>query len=272
MAPSVPLILYVVLQFVAFFFVLVGTPIDMFRSSNSSVFVGQCITLWGFKRDCFSLNYVRTVDVSFEKCPSRIARFRLAQGCAIISIFVYGAAFILGLILLFCCSLLRWVCLVLNVVGMVTSCVVWAAMAVTYNKTDDRACLPVKTLGRYGAAFVLFVLAWILDVINIFLHRVATPRLSTALPSDPPPAYRLLSPRPPCCVVLPPPHPCRCLCRLPRRRPSHSLALVRCRPWRPVYPSFSTWSSSSWRSSSCWWERRLTCSAAATAVFSLASA
>ncbi|TPP51068.1 Amastin surface glycofamily protein [Leishmania donovani] len=128
MTPSIPVIVYVVLQFVAFFFVLVGTPIDMFRSSNSSVFVGQCITLW-----------------------------------------VYGGAFMLGFILLFCCSLLRWVCLVLNVVGMVTSCIVWAAMAVTYNKTDDRVCLPVKTLGRYGAGFVLFVLAWILDVINIIL-------------------------------------------------------------------------------------------------------
>ncbi|TPP52545.1 Amastin surface glycofamily protein [Leishmania donovani] len=39
-----------------------------------------------------------------------------------------------------------------------------------------------------------------------------------------------------------------------------------------LYGSLSTWSCSSWRSSSCWWERRLTCSAAATAVFSLASA
>ncbi|TPP51073.1 Amastin surface glycofamily protein [Leishmania donovani] len=136
MTPSIPVIVYVVLQFVAFFFVLVGTPIDMFRSSNSSVFVGQCITLWGMRHHLHP-SVRRSVHA--------------------------------GLYLLFCCSLLRWVCLVLNVVGMVTSCIVWAAMAVTYNKTDDRVCLPVKTLGRYGAGFVLFVLAWILDVINIIL-------------------------------------------------------------------------------------------------------
>ncbi|TPP52543.1 putative integral membrane protein [Leishmania donovani] len=83
MTPSIPVIVYVVLQFVAFFFVLVGTPIDMFRSSNSS-------------------------------------------GCAIISILVYGGAFMLGLfavLLLFApiwCRLralvLAWILDVINII------------------------------------------------------------------------------------------------------------------------------------------------------------
>ncbi|AYU82520.1 amastin-like surface protein, putative [Leishmania donovani] len=168
MAPSVPLILYVVLQFVAFLLLLVGMPIEVFRlrvAGGSTV----CITLWGQKLSCTSVGYLFFQEVVWRSCRKRVARFRAAQAFVIISIFVSLAAFIAGVTFLYGISLLRWVCLVLNVVGMVTSCVVWAAMAVTYNKTDDRVCLPVKTLGRYGAGFVLFVLAWILDIINIIL-------------------------------------------------------------------------------------------------------
>ncbi|CAJ1992538.1 amastin-like surface protein [Leishmania donovani] len=127
-----------------------------------------CFTLWGDKVTCDSSGYLQYVELLWKDCPSRITRFRLAQGCAIISIFVYFAALVLGFLLLYGVSLLRWVCLVLNVVGMVTSCVVWAAMAVTYNK-DEMNCFAIKTIGQYGAGFVLFVLAWILDVINIII-------------------------------------------------------------------------------------------------------
>ncbi|CAC9538387.1 Amastin_surface_glycoprotein_-_putative [Leishmania infantum] len=42
-------------------------------------------------------------------------------------------------------------------------------MAVTYNKDEGMNCFAIKELGSYGAGFVLFVLAWILDVINIII-------------------------------------------------------------------------------------------------------
>ncbi|CBZ40960.1 uncharacterized protein [Leishmania mexicana MHOM/GT/2001/U1103] len=167
MAYNVLLLVYVILQFIAFLLVLVATPMEMFRqkdvSPDGSFF---CYTLWGFKFNCRSLDYDVPIHEVFTNCPVLLHRFRAAQAFAIISIFVYGAAFILGLILLFCSPSLRMVCLALNIVGIATLCVVWAAMAVTYNTYDGPQCLRVNIFLKYGAGFVLFVIAWILDIIN----------------------------------------------------------------------------------------------------------
>ncbi|TPP50481.1 Amastin surface glycofamily protein [Leishmania donovani] len=63
----------------------------------------------------------------------------VAAAFAVISIFVYGTAFVLGLIALCCCACLRWVCLALNVAGIATLCIVWASMVVTFNKYEGPA-------------------------------------------------------------------------------------------------------------------------------------
>ncbi|XUY37175.1 amastin-like protein [Leishmania panamensis] len=163
------LIVYVFVQFFAFFFVLFGTPIDMFRLIGSSSSPSEAIvtTLWGSKKGLFSSGYGLEFTRQWRTCPNRLTRFRVAQAFALISIFVYGAAFVLGVIQLFCCAYLRWVCLALNVVGAVTLCIVWAAMVVTFYTNESFICAEQGRLYTYGSGFVLFVLAWILDIINI---------------------------------------------------------------------------------------------------------
>ncbi|TPP50483.1 Amastin surface glycofamily protein [Leishmania donovani] len=120
-------LVYAILQFIAFFFVLVATPIDMFRSRKDF------------------------------------------PAFAVISIFVYGTAFVLGLIALCCCACLRWVCLALNVAGIATLCIVWASMVVIYYKDEGFACSPFRDFFSYGAGFALLVVAWCLDIINVGL-------------------------------------------------------------------------------------------------------
>ncbi|CAJ1992514.1 amastin-like surface protein [Leishmania donovani] len=167
---NIPLILYVVLQLVAFILLLAGTPSDIFiRTDHGPGYPTICLTLWGFKTDCSSRHHTLTIDRTFGACPPRVHRFRAAQAFTIISILVYGAAFIAGLTLLFCCSFLRLVCLALNIVGSVTLCVVWAAMAVTYNKADGPQCTRLSEVYKYGSGFVLFLIAWLLDIINIII-------------------------------------------------------------------------------------------------------
>ncbi|CBZ40992.1 uncharacterized protein [Leishmania mexicana MHOM/GT/2001/U1103] len=164
------LLLYVALQFVAFLLVLVATPLDMFRRRRSVPgFSLTCITLWGFKFDCDSSDYSLTLDVFSTGCISRVYRFRAAQGLAVISIFVYGAAFVGGLILLFGCCFLRLVCLALNIVSIATLCVVWALMVVSYFKNDGPNCSSLTEGNIYGRGFILFVIAWILDIINTII-------------------------------------------------------------------------------------------------------
>ncbi|AYU82511.1 Amastin surface glycoprotein, putative [Leishmania donovani] len=171
---NVSLVVYVVLQFFAFLFVLVGTPSDMFRER----FRGGdplCITLWGLRVTCSSSDYLLFIEMYWSDCRGRVARFRAAQGCAIISVFVFAAALIAGLTLLFCCSSLRLVCLALNIVGSVTVFVVWVAMATTFHHNDGSRCPPMKVDSVYGSGFVLFLIAWLLDIINIILLLPYTP-------------------------------------------------------------------------------------------------
>nr|CAJ2471614.1 unnamed protein product [Leishmania braziliensis] len=168
MAWSIGLLIYVVVQFVAFLLVLAATPIDMYRFRNpDGRSPNQCITLWGLKITCSGSSYDFDSDDIWEDCPPRRDRFRVSEAFAVISVLVYCAAFVLGVIMLFCCRYLRWVCLALNSVGAVTLWIVWVCMAVSYHKNEGPDCEPIKEFYTYGAGFVLLVLAWLLDILNI---------------------------------------------------------------------------------------------------------
>ncbi|CAJ1018460.1 Amastin surface glycoprotein, putative [Leishmania lindenbergi] len=167
MAFTLALLLYAVLQFIAFLFVLVGTPLDMFHLRSGGRFGNTpCITLWGLNEECYTSRNDISLDTLWMDCPSRRDRFRVAQVFAIISIFVYGLAALLGFILLCCCSCLRWVCLALNIAGIATLCVVWASMVRTYEKADG-FCVREKLVSFFGVGFSLLVMAWCLDITNI---------------------------------------------------------------------------------------------------------
>ncbi|CAJ1004890.1 putative Amastin surface glycoprotein [Leishmania naiffi] len=170
MALSIGFLIYTVVQFVAFVCVLTATPIDMFGFRNGSTltrFPNQCITLWGVKTECKSLMYESLSERQWRRCPARRNRFRAAQAFAVISIFVYGAAFVLGAIMLFCCRWLRWVCLTLNSVGAVTVCIVLVSMVVTYNMDEGTSCFALKIFYIFSTGFFLLVVACALDVLNI---------------------------------------------------------------------------------------------------------
>ncbi|CAJ02262.1 amastin-like protein [Leishmania major strain Friedlin] len=170
MACRINLLLYVISQFLAFLFVLVGTPIDMFRPHNTSR-IGNtpCLTLWGGKEECYSTKYDVRSDDLWANCTDRLLQFRVAEALAVISIFVYGLAFILGFIALCCCFCLRWVCLTLNILGIGTLGVVWALMVVVYYKDDGLLCPRKKPDHLFGAGFILFVSSWCLDVLGIIV-------------------------------------------------------------------------------------------------------
>ncbi|CAJ1013585.1 Amastin surface glycoprotein, putative [Leishmania lindenbergi] len=166
---TLALLLYVIVQFIAFLFVLVGTPIDMFRPKDEGRFDNSpCITLWGYKDKCYSRMLFQNSDDLWSPCPGRGSRFRVAQALVIISIFVYGTAAAFGFIMLCCCSSLRLVCLALNITGVITLCVVWASMVKTYYTLDGQ-CFGLRFRMNFGSGFALLVFAWVLDIINIVL-------------------------------------------------------------------------------------------------------
>ncbi|CAG9569381.1 amastin-like protein [Leishmania major strain Friedlin] len=187
MACRIGMLLYVISQFLAFLFVLVGTPIDMFRVKGLGRFANTpCLTLWGGKEECYSTKYDVSYDELWANCNDRLLQFRVAEALAVISIFVYGLAFILGFIALFCCLCFRWVCLTLNILGIGTLGVVWALMVVVYYKDDGLLCPRVSSRFDFGFGFILLLVAWSLNIINIVLLLLPCPLVDSGTPKTRP--------------------------------------------------------------------------------------
>nr|CAJ2472096.1 unnamed protein product [Leishmania braziliensis] len=161
-------IVYSILQFIAFLLVLVGTPLDMFRLQSSEDFEDRpCLTLWGLKPYCNSIVYSLTSDERFSLCPVRSKRFRISQRLAVVSVVVYCAAFAVGVIMLYCCVYLRWVCLGLNIVGFVTLATLCALMVLSYKTDENPLCPKLRDDYDFGVGFSLFAAALCLDAIDI---------------------------------------------------------------------------------------------------------
>nr|CAJ2471315.1 unnamed protein product [Leishmania braziliensis] len=166
---NIALLVYAVVQFFAFLFVLVATPLDMFRFRMNFFNITGCMTLWGLKNTCNSISHNITVYTVWADCPVRLRLFRAAGALAIISIFIYGAAFVLGVVMLFYRLILRWICLGLNIAGAISLFFIWVTMVITFLRDDDGPCPDLQRFTQYGVGFALFVVAWVLDIINILL-------------------------------------------------------------------------------------------------------
>lgn len=59
----------------------------------------------------------------------------------VISVILYALAALLGFLMLYCCSLLRYVCLALKVVGLLTLGITWGLMVTEFNKGEGRFAL-----------------------------------------------------------------------------------------------------------------------------------
>ncbi|CBZ40998.1 uncharacterized protein [Leishmania mexicana MHOM/GT/2001/U1103] len=167
MAVKLGVIIYVVLQLIAFVFVMIGTGVDMFYIKPEGSFgLRVCITLWGGKTDCRKVQVSNPGNKLWLLCPRIRDNFRLAQAFAIISIFVYGAALLFGCLLLYCCTGFRWLCLALNIVGAVTAGFVWALMVMTY-KVHAPKYVELSRVFDFGTGFGLYVCAWVLDILDL---------------------------------------------------------------------------------------------------------
>lgn len=170
-------IIYSILQCIAFLFILVGSPIDQFRAKDTDVFsVKGCLTFWGYKEKCYSLTYNQRPPTLFADCNGRKTRFQAAEAFSIISIALSLLGLIFGFVQLCCCRCLRWVCFVLNLLLVGTVCVCWACMVSEYynnrSSNDGTAsanvnCIRLKDSSKYGAGFALYVTGWGLCFLNM---------------------------------------------------------------------------------------------------------
>ncbi|CAM38633.1 amastin-like protein [Leishmania braziliensis MHOM/BR/75/M2904] len=187
------IVMYCVLQLIAFLFLLVGTPTGQFRVPNKVAFSGgSCLTVWGLKNKCTSTKWdVRTSNL-WAGCPERLKRFHAAEALSVASVVVSALAFLFGVVMLCCCRCLRGLCLVLNILATGCGCAVTALMVdAFYNNHENgpaqynTSCYalrkngsvtqpqaiadgdPVVTNYAYGAGFAVYIVGWSLCFINI---------------------------------------------------------------------------------------------------------
>lgn len=183
----VGLVIYSIVQFIAFLFILVGTPIDQFRVENDEVFSNSpCLTVWGWKNKCISATWNSLTNDYWSGCPDRVKRFRAAEALSIAAIVITLVAFILGFVMLCCCQCCRWLCLLLNLLGTGCACAVTALMIDAFYNDHETETIPklnascdalrenrlmggasAPTHFKYGAGFALYIVGWGLCFINI---------------------------------------------------------------------------------------------------------
>ncbi|CAM37156.1 amastin-like protein [Leishmania braziliensis MHOM/BR/75/M2904] len=166
---GVGVLVYAILQFIAFMFLLSGSLVDMFHvneyfSANSD----YCLTYWGLKERCTDMKNVKSLDEFFKHCSFARDHFHTARVLALVSIVVFGLASLLGFMTMCCYNSLGWGCLLLNIVGIVTSAFSWAPMVVLSRYDNLTFCTELPVTFAFGSGFALLIVAWILDIINIF--------------------------------------------------------------------------------------------------------
>lgn len=184
---KIGLLIYGVLELCAFLCFVVGTPLDQFRSKDQDEFGNTpCLTLWGCKPKCYDPSFKNRVNENFEACPSRAAKFKVAQSFAILTILISLVALIMVALmcscLAYCSCCVRLVVVVLTVVAIGSGAVTWSMMVVAFHNSQGE-CPALKKLffcpgvedssanSKYGAGFGLLVVGWVLQVLNmVFIH------------------------------------------------------------------------------------------------------
>lgn len=170
---SVGSIIFTVIELLVLAFCVIGTPIAQFKPKWGGY--KGCLTLWGAKNNCGSTKYNARKEFAFG-CAQRKNNMTGAAVFAIVSIVVTFVLVIFGLLVVLnmCTSFL--LPLILSLLATATLLVCWACVAGVYNNSMCTSCTPsatcfspgkLKNMGyKYGAGFILILIAWCLQVIN----------------------------------------------------------------------------------------------------------
>lgn len=169
---SVGSIIFTVIEVLVLAFCVIGTPIAQFKPKWGGT---TCLTLWGSKNNCGSTKYNARKEYAFG-CAQRKNNMTGAAVFAIVSIVVSFVLVVFGLLVVLnmCTSFL--LPLILSLLATATLLVCWACVAGVYNNSMCTSCQPSSTCfwggklkdaqWKYGAGFILILIAWCLQVIN----------------------------------------------------------------------------------------------------------
>jgi hypothetical protein len=155
-----PIVLTVV-HFLIFFFVVIATPIDVFKARKGAS-VSDCASLFGWKK-CGAHSVASGFKCGIKSNMGGAAAF------AIISIFVTLAGAILLLLSTLNIFKRPLVVLVVDGVACLTMLISWGCVAGTYNQ-GTCVTLPYASVSynySYAGSFGLMVTAWVFEVLVI---------------------------------------------------------------------------------------------------------
>lgn len=160
-------IVYLVAEFIIFALTVIATPIAQFKPKDSS---SMCITMWGYKVKCSSTQYNAKGIAAFG-CGQRKNNMTAAAVFSIASIVVLLLAVIWGLLLLLRMMRSYLIPGVLTLLATAFLLICWACIAGVYSirmcKDGDGSKHSYKDGNlKYGAGFIMLVLAWVLQVLT----------------------------------------------------------------------------------------------------------
>nr|ACS87843.1 g-amastin [Angomonas deanei] len=167
-------IVCLVLEAIIFLFVLIGTPIDVFKTKSKAP-PRTCYSMWGVKQ-C-GAHKANPAGAIYKGFPSKaiLNNMNGAAAFAIISIFVTLVSLVLT-VLLVCKCIPKIIPAVVSILAFFTILIVWACQAGSYNKGTDYGSIfgivitiKIKQYCNYAGSFGLFVTAWCLQAIEMIL-------------------------------------------------------------------------------------------------------
>lgn len=160
--------IFTALQAIVFLFVVIATPIAMFRGYWGP----GCYTLWGAKADCGSTKYIARGIDAFG-CGQRRNNMNGGAAFAIVSIVTTLVALICGVSILCKSPCSTLITIIFTALSVATILIAWACVAGVYNNIMcGRNGVPGTRFGyylRYGAGFDLLVTAWCVEVVNLVI-------------------------------------------------------------------------------------------------------
>ncbi|KAL7694907.1 amastin [Lotmaria passim] len=197
--PTIGLMVYVVLQFITMLFVVIATPIQLFKINNDwrdkiyPELVGSkkrlCVSAWGMKLGCNQKGYYNR-DFTHTFCYRVRLDFKIVEAFCLMTICFMVLGLALGILSIFQ-KVSKGATGAIGAFAMVLCLIPWGIIAGMYYQkpccettgwnTDNkvRNCVGNNTnirnedipgfkhMGSYGAGFGLLVAAWAIQVVAI---------------------------------------------------------------------------------------------------------
>lgn len=157
------------LQFLALFFMVLGTPYDVFRLKYSTPSGYNCYSVWGRKR-CGGAHPGARHDEMYLRCGAFEASMKAAASFCIISIAAILILFILIISYLTYLIKGKLIIVLFFLFTILCTCIPWPVVAGLYHNQTCR--VRFKDIANYAPGFPFLIIPFCLEIISFIFFCI----------------------------------------------------------------------------------------------------